>query len=263
VSKIIVAGALLALLCVSTVAQKRLKSQLTSESKTHVDDAAVRAQPPYQHRETWYEFMLKQFNPENVDYGRWLEERRQEFIEGRIKNPYFGCTVFLSLALFVMSAVCVKQWIDHRRCLSITAEMMADIYRQDSYSRQVAHEAIERYNKHIEHCNRTIEAGENALTPAANNEVDQLRTELMRVAEERDCVIRERDIAREDSRKRAEILADMSVRLESLTTKLGGANQAKTSADLREADSKLIAHINNLQEQLYTERNHNRRLRGG
>ncbi len=261
-SKVIVVGALVALLCLSTVAHKASQSQLSS-AKTHADDPAVGAQAPYQHRDTWYEFMLKQVNPENVDYGRWLEERRQEFIQGRIKNPYFGCTLFLSLALFVMSAVCVKQWIDHRRCMSITAEMMADLYRQDSYSRQVAHEAIDRYNKHIERCNRAIEARENALAaPAANNEVEQLRTELMRVAEERDTVIRERDIAREDLRKKAEILADLSVRLEALT-KSGGANVGKTSADLRGADGKLIAHINNLQEQLYAERNHNRRLRGG
>ena len=261
-NRIVVIGTLLVLGCVSADAEKSAQSHVDSDSKPHVDSAAVSDQAPYQRRDTWYEFMLKQFNPGNVDYGRWLEERRREFIAARIKNPYFGYSVFLSLALFVMSSVCVKLWIDHRRAIAITAEMMADIYNQDAYSRQVAHEAIDRYNKHIERCNRAIEAGDNCA-PAANNEAEQLRTELMRVAEERDSVTRERDIARADLRKKSEILADMSVRLEALTAKPGAPNPGKSFSDLRGTDGKLIAHINNLQEQLYTERNNNRRLRGG
>ena len=32
--------------------------------------------PPYQTRDTWYEFMLKQFNNNNVEYGSWLERHR-------------------------------------------------------------------------------------------------------------------------------------------------------------------------------------------
>ena len=59
-----------------------------------------------------------------------------------------------------MTALARKLWIDHRRAMWITAEMMADIYNQDAYSRRVAQEAIERYNTHIEHCNRAIEAAE-------------------------------------------------------------------------------------------------------
>jgi hypothetical protein len=54
----------------------------------------------------------------------------------------------------------------------------------------------------------------------------------------------------------------MSVRLEGLTGK-SGATSPKPTPDLRGADAKLVAHINNLQEQLYVERNSNRRLKGG
>jgi len=85
----------------------------------------------------------------------------------------------------------------------------------------------------------------------------------MRVAEERDTATRERDIAREDLRKKSEILAEMSVRLEALASKPGIASNAKQTPDVRGADPRLVTHINNLQEQLYAERNNNRRLRGG
>jgi hypothetical protein len=240
--------------------------QRTTDSappKSHTDAAAGRVQSPYQRQDTWYEFVLKQFNPSNVDYGNWVEQQRGNLIELRLKNPYFLYSAWTSIALILAAAICLKQWIDHRRALSITAEMMADLYNQDAYSRQVAQEAIERYNLHIERCNRAIELGDNPAGPAlGSNEMEQLRTELMRVGEERDIAIRDRDLAREELRRKSEILAEMSVRLDSTASK-SAASPAKTTADLRGADARLVTHINNLQEQLYSERSNNRRLRGG
>jgi uncharacterized protein with von Willebrand factor type A (vWA) domain len=207
--------------------------------------------------------MLKQFNSDNLDYGRWIEEQRRAFIEARVKNPYFLYGLFTTVALLLITAMCAKLRIDHRRETWITAEMMADIYNQDAYSRRIAQEAIERYNTHIERCNRAIEAAEHGESSSgATPEIEQLRGELMRVAEERDTATRERDIAREDLRKKSEILAEMSVRLEALGGKPGTASNAKQTSDLRGADPKLVTHINNLQEQLYAERNNNRRLKG-
>ena len=87
--------------------------------------------------------------------------------------------------------------------------------------------------------------------------------DMMRVAEERDTATRDRDIAREELRKKSQILADMSVRLEALVSKSGATGVAKSASDLRGADVNLVTHINNLQEQLYVERNNNRRIRGG
>jgi len=222
------------------------------------------AHTPYRPNETWYEFMLKQFNPNDVDYGSWIERKRQAFIEARIKNPSFLYSLSTSIGFLVVTALYTKLWVDHRRAMRITAEMMADVYNHDAYSRRVAREAIEKYNTHIEHCNRAIEAAEHGGAPSVPDpEVGQLRSELMRMAEERDTATRERDIAREELRKKSEILAEMSVRLEALASKPGITSNAKPTPDVRSADPKLVTHINNLQEQLYAERNNNRRLRGG
>ena len=239
-----------------------LSEPLPQTSRAEV--AALGAQSPYQHQDTWYEFMLKQFNPNNVDYGRWVEHKSRELTELLLRNPYFLYSFWITVALLVAATVCAKQWVDHRRAMWVTAEMMADLYNQDAYSRQVAQEAIERFNKHIERCNRAIEQGEtNAGAAAGNSETEQLRAELMRIAEERDRAIRDRDVAREELRRKSEILADMSVRLDAAASKAGAASTAKTVSDVRGADAKLVTHINNLQEQLYSERNSNRRLRGG
>ena len=228
------------------------------------DIPVPRARSPYQHQDTWYEFMLKQFNPDKVDYGNWVAQQRRKLIELFVKNPFFQYSFWITVGLLLATTVCAKQWIDHRRAMWITAEMMADLYNQDAYSRQVAQEAIERFNKHIERCNRVIEQGEtNPGAAAGSNETEQLRTELMRVAEERDRAIRDRDVAREELRRKSEILADMSVRLDAATSKACAASSAKPPSDVRGADARLVTHINNLEEQLYSERNSNRRLRGG
>lgn len=234
-----------------------------SPSKSRSDAARTPDQSPYQRQGTWYEFMLKQFNPDDFNYGNWVEQQRRRFIEGGAKNPYFLYSLSTTLALLIATMACVKLRIDHRRAMWVTAEMMADLYNQDAYSRQVAQEAIERYNKDIERCNRAIETGEsNPATAAGTAEIEQLRTELMRLAEERDTAIRDRDIARDDLRRKSEILAEMSVRLDGVTNKSTVQGSAKAASDARTSDARLVSHINNLQEQLYAERKNNHRLKG-
>jgi len=207
--------------------------------------------------------MLKQFNPNDVEYGSWFEHRRQAFLAGQLNNPYFWYSLSATITLLLMTMVCAKVWIDHRREMWITAEMMADVYNQDAYSREVAKEAIERYNSHIERCNRAIEAAEHGETlSGTDTEIEQLRGELRRVAGERDTATRERDVAREELQKKSEILTDMSVRLEALATKSGATGVTAQPAEFRVTDPKLVTHINNLQEQLYAERHNNRRLKG-
>ena len=74
-----------------------------SPTKSRIDVAAERVQSPYQRQDTWYGFILKQFNPDNVDYGNWLEQRRRNLIELRLKNPYFLYSLCTTIALILAS----------------------------------------------------------------------------------------------------------------------------------------------------------------
>jgi hypothetical protein len=260
-SSLLVCSLLIGLTIAHAYALQRATDSAPAKSRT--DAPAVRVRSPYQHQDTWYEFVLKQFNPENVDYGDRLEQQRRDLIELRLKNSYFLYSLWTTIALILAAAISLKQRIDHRRAMSITADMMADLYNQDVYSRAVAQEAIERYNKHIERCNRAIEGVEGSPVATNPGKIEQLRTELMSVAEERDTAIRDRDVAREELRRKSEILADMSVRLDAARSKADAAGAAKPTSNPRGADARLVTHINNLQEQLYAERSSNRRLRGG
>lgn len=237
-------------------AASRDRRQLYSPSTVHP------ASPLYERRDTWYEFLLKRFNPDDIDYGSWLERRRQVFLEASVQNPYFKYSAGVTLGLIVMTLLLAKQRLDHRRSMWITAEMMADLYNHDAYSRQVAREAIERYNRHIECCNRAIEASEHGGS-TTDSEADGLRAELQSVTAERDSYRRERDLAKQDLAEKERVLADMSLRLDVLMKKAeSGRSIVSTSSPIQDGDQKLVHHINILQEQLYAERRENRRLKG-
>src|SRR5260370_8142655 len=123
-----------------------VSSRATTQPRALGQVAADPVQRPYQHQDTWYEFMLRQFNPDDVDYGRWIERERRAFIEARLKNPYFLYSLSTTILLTLLAVVCAKLRIDHRRAMWITAEMMADIYNQAAYSRPISQAAIRRYN---------------------------------------------------------------------------------------------------------------------
>jgi len=219
--------------------------------------------PLFQRRNTWYEFLLKQFNPDDFDYGTWMEQRRQAFLDASARNSYFRYSAIVTLALSVLSLLYTKQRIDHRRTMWITAEMMTDLYNHDAYSRHVARNAIQKYNEHIERCNRAVEAGEHSLsTNGMESDVERYRAELQSVTAERDAYKRERDLAKSDLAEKERMLADLSFRLDALAKNSNCGRDAASTVDVRKADQKLVHHINNLQEQLYAEKRENKRLKG-
>ena len=219
--------------------------------------------PLYQRRDTWYEFLLKQFNPDDFDYGTWMEQRRQAFLDASVRNPYFRYSAIVTLALFALSLLYMKQRIDHRRSMWITAEMMTDLYNHDGHSRQVARDAIQKYNDHIERCNRVVEASEHGPSAeGTESDVERYRAELQSVTAERDTYKRERDLAKSDLAEKERTLAELSLRLDALARKSNGGRDVASTVDVRNADQKLVHHINNLQEQLYAEKRENKRLKG-
>ncbi len=221
-------------------------------------------------RETWYEFMLKQFNPGNFDYGTWLEKRRKAFLEATVKEQYFWYSVSVTAGMLLMMAACTKLYLDHRRSMRVTAEMMADVYSHDLLSRQTATEAIEKYNRHIEQCNRAIEASEagDARPGWGETQADSLKAELQRVASQLEATTQDRNKLQEELRQKALIVADLSIRLDALSKKVNGPRDTGSGAGepvLTGANgegARFVGQINRLQEELYAERQKNKRLKG-
>ena len=86
--------------------------------------------------------------------------------------------------------------------------------------------------------------------------------ELNRVVGERDEYLRElNDTAKTKLATKERTLTALSLRVEGMSVKPVASGMAGTSVELSSADPNVVRHINNLQEQLYVEREKNKRLK--
>ena len=219
-------------------------------------------QPP----DTWYEFLLKQFNPSDVDYGEWMEERRRVLLAASVKNPYFPYSLCVTVWSLLVMIAYAKLRIDCRRERYLTEEMLTDLYNQDLYSRQAAKEAIERYNNHIEHCNRAIEAGTGQGISGNATGDDELKAKLQKVADDLRATTAERDRIAEELKQRSAVVTDLSLQLQALSEKIDGKGGAhvvgQAGLPLPASNAEYMKLVNSLQQQLLAEREKNRRLKG-
>ena len=230
--------------------------------------AAEQGQHPREQPQTWYEFALSRLNPDNVNYGGLVEERRRAFLEATVKNRYFNYGLTATLLTLFLMAACAKLLIDTRRKDWVTAEMMTDLMNHDLRSREVAREAIQRYNDHIERCNRVVEAQEfGHPLPGTSSSVEQLTAKLRETGERLDAATRERDKFKSELDEKTRRVTELSLRLDGLSRKGNGDGVQDrippASPDDESETGRLMRHINSLQDQLYAERKKNERLKGG
>jgi hypothetical protein len=222
-------------------------------------------------RKTWYEFVVRQFNPSGFDYGAWIDRRRHSFLDATVGAPYFWYSCSVTATLLLLFIAHAKLRIDYRRTLWITADAMADLYNHDSYSRAIAKAAIEKYNRHIEQCNRVIEQRESAEGRIGwgDEHSEAVKAELQRVASQLEATTQDRDKLQEELRRKSLVIADLTTRIDALAKKMGGrevgldnTRVGHASPDGAVPDVKLIDQVNRLQEDLYGERQKNKRLKG-
>jgi len=99
-------------------------------------------------------------------------------------------------------------------------------------------------------------------------QVDSLKAELQRVAGQLEATTQDRNKLQEELRQKSLIVADLSTRLDALSKKVNGPRDTggnagePVSADANGNGARLVGQINRLQEDLYAERQKNKRLKG-
>ena len=230
--------------------------------------AAERAQGHApQEPDTWYEFLLKQFNPGKVDYGAIIEERRRALLDATVNNPYFPFSVAMTIWNLVVMSAFAKLWFDGKRKDHLNADIVADLYNHDLHSRQVAKEAIEKYNQHIEQCNRAIEGAGLGQSPSSSDtENDELQLKLRQTAEDLRVMTRERDGLKDELARKANVVTDLSLRVQALTDQMNGNGSLPVvgGADSPSpaSNAEYVKLINSLQQQVYAEREKNKHIKG-
>ncbi len=219
---------------------------------------------PHLYQDTWYDSLLRQFNPEQFDYGGWLDERRQMLLDATARNIYFKYSFLTTLLLLLGMAAYAKLWYDLCKTCWLAAEKLADALSHDRLAREAARTAVARYNEHIEKCIRAIEAQGSGLTFAGTgaSDTDSLRRELEEVRNQKQAAIQERDKLQTELHQTSAAMADLSMRLAGSAGKgSGNRSYAVVAGDSTHAE--LMQHINRLQQQLHAEWERNKRLKGG
>jgi hypothetical protein len=115
------------------------------------------------------------------------EDRRRAWLENAGANRYFwysfGATIIVVLSWFALA------WMHNDRVRERwqLAEHAADALRYGEYCKRKAKEAIDRYNLHIETCNRVIEAGESGMATPETANLEDYKRELQRLKSDNDA----------------------------------------------------------------------------
>jgi hypothetical protein len=198
------------------------------------------------------EAMVHALNPHNVNLGAMWEERRRAWLENAGANRYFwysfGVTILVILSWFALA------WVQNDRVRERwqLAEHAADALRYAEYCKRKAVEAIDRYNLHIETCNRVIEGGESgAATPETANLEDQKR-EFQRLKS--DIQAKDFEVAR-----LTEELKQRTAEQNTLTARVTAAEErlkVRIGTGSESANAELVERIQRLEAE-------NRRLKQG
>lgn len=225
---------------------------------------------PHLGRETWYEVMLKRLNGSRKNYGEWVEERRQVLLAASVQNPFFWYSFWMTVCASLFALALLKREMDSREANREHARIEADIRNHDLYSREKTRQAVERYNQHMEECNRATETSESGdgRPGWGNSAVESMKTDLHRAASQLEATTQERNKLQEELRQKSLMVADLSTRLDALSRRANGPRGSdgrddSASSVSNEDGARLIGQINRLQEELYAERQKNKRLKGG
>jgi hypothetical protein len=103
------------------------------------------------------ETTLAGVNPQNKDYGALIADWRKEIFEQTLRQVYFWTLIVLSLALGC-SIMGIGWFLRERKNrLSVSADIVAQLYNAYVGSRAKALDVIARYNKLVERYNRMDE----------------------------------------------------------------------------------------------------------
>ena len=101
VSSVIVLGALLAAVAFGQVEPRSRAGHHTAAPAASLsagDSASPAPRRLYEHNLNFYEFVLRQLNPNDKDWGGWYEERRAALVDAALHNPCFWYCLGLTLA---------------------------------------------------------------------------------------------------------------------------------------------------------------------
>lgn len=215
---------------------------------------------------TWYDAAFRSLNPSDFNWGAWWEQRRRVWLENVALNPYFWYSFVVTSLLMMSGFALAVQHSDRLKERRRWAEVAADAKHYADYCKRQALEAAERYNAHVEKCNRVIESADSGLVTPETANITDLRSELERLRADNDAKTRQVQKLDEQLKEREAATSNLMVRIAELEKTMGSkrSGQAKTeTAVVGAPNAALIERINRLERELASRNEQLRRLQGG
>jgi len=217
---------------------------------------------PDEGKEDFFHFATKEVNPHDTDWGAWIEQRRQAFLEAMAANPFFWYSAFTTGLLMTLLVAFGVRIMDEKRKLWHAAEILTDVWNQEQYSQFIAQTATEKYNRHMLDCNRVIEAQVSGRSSPAMFEASDAKEQLERLRAERDNLDSDNRRLKAELEKHDGIIRNLSTRVKDLEPQLDQNGSGVNQAGGLETERKLIAKVNQLRQELEAEKQKNRSLKG-
>jgi hypothetical protein len=234
----------------------------TPKSTSSVPYQRPQTGKPDQAQDDFFHYSAKLVNKNDIDYGTWIEERRRAFLEASLANPFFWYSALTTGLVMLLMLTYGVRVLDERRKLWRAAELLTDVWNQEQYSRAVAAAAVEKHNAHMADCNRVIETQLSGRPSATALETMDFKERLEVVSAQRDAFDSENRSLKAELQKKDAMVGQMSARLDALEhrSEINGSGTSATTDT--EATRRLIARVNELQQQLDAEQRKNRQLKG-
>ena len=194
---------------------------------------------------SFWDDSLKMIRDGGWDIGSWLAYRRRLLVEASLTNRYFWFCITSYAANVLLIYLFYASRVSEDRKIWKATEVMTDLWNWALYADWTARKAIDKYNKHIERCNRVAE-GESARTAKKKTTDD----ELIRVKNERDAIRQELTAARQEITERDQAIAGLNTRVDELAKSICGGGDSQLTVQLMEKVNILTTRNQHLDQQL-------------
>jgi hypothetical protein len=211
----------------------------TAAAPAPASRVGLRSQPSF------WDDSLKMIRDGGWDIGSWLAYRRRLLVEASLTNRYFWFCITSYAANVLLIYLFYASRVSEDRKIWKATEVMTDLWNWALYADWNARNAIEKYNKHIERCNRVAE-GESARAAKKKTTDD----ELIRVKNERDAIRPELTAARQEITERDQAIAGLNTRVDELAKSICGGGDSQLTVQLMEKVNMLTTRNQHLDQQL-------------
>ncbi len=180
------------------------------------------------------------------DVGGWLVARRALLVEASVRNPYFWfCVVSLGLIALLTLTLYFERLSEHRKIWKATAAM-TDLWNWALYADVQARQAVNRYNQHIDGCNRLVDLELSGKAPVRSGQDE----EASRLHGEVEFLRRDKTGLEAQLAEKEKTIQSLTIRVDEIARQVaGGAPPADATADMpmqSRVQAQLMEKINQL-----------------